>query len=428
MTAFELRPATSAAQTEAEQLVWPASAHGEGALDSELTPMLAELGAVSDAAIDLARFATAAYLADERSLRPPSFTRSIAVTVHVTDPDRWSGGALDVLADLLEATTGDQWELAAVASDPIDRADAPEHERPAAARVALLSGGLDSFAGAALTSEAGDTVYMGHWDIPTVKGAQNRVSRHFRDAGRPLDYTLIDHGLRKAENPRDGKVEHTQRTRAILFKSLAIALASARGAETVEVPENGFTSLNPPLGPERGGPLTTRSTHPMTIFQFNQLLGSIGITTRVENPHQWLTKGELVRLAATHLPDFAAGMAQTYSCAKMDGGRYKGGDWNKHCGLCYACLVRRGAIAASGLADATDYLSETLEASQRRRLIDRRGSDLAAVAMALETELEELDILALGPFPPTFDLDADLGRALDLCRRGFDEIRRVPLP
>ena len=54
--------------------------------------------------------------------------------------------------------------------------------------------------------------------------------------------------------------------------------------------------------------------------------------------------------------------------------------------ICYACRVRREAVAASGVTDSTDHLPQTLDLSQQRRLIERRLSDLAAVAMALETD------------------------------------------
>lgn len=423
MTSFELRPSESAFQTGDVQLDWPATRKGEGAVASDLTPMLAELGRVSDQAIDLVRFATAAYLADERVERMTSLTRSLEIGVHVVDASAWTDEALFGLADLLQATTGDEWTVAALQSAELARPETPDPAPAAVERIALLSGGLDSFAGAAITSGHGDTAYLGHWDIPTTKGAQDKVRRHFESVGRSLDYVQIYHGL-----VQKTKVEPSQRSRAVLFMSLAVALATARGAKRVEVPENGFTSLNPPLGPERGGLLTTRSTHPMTISRFNALLRTLGIEVQVANPHQWQTKGELVAQASSRLPDFAAGVALTFSCAKMDGGRYKGGDWNKQCGLCYACLVRRGAIAASGVADATDYLSETLEESQQQRLIARRGSDLAAVKMQLEDGIGPFDVLALGPFPPEFDLEADLGRAVELCQRALDEVRRVHLP
>lgn len=422
MTAFEFRPAGSRAQTGARQLEWAETPHGDGALDSDLTPMLPEIGQVADAAVDLVRIATAAYLADKLVARPPaSFTRSLELTVHMVDPSRWDDATLGKTADLLQSLTGDEWILRAAAAEALAR-PAETTATAHVSRVALLSGGLDSFAGAAITSEDGDVAYLGHWDFPTVKGAQDNVRRHFADVGRPLDYLQVRHAVRL---PRK---ERTQRTRSFLFMALGIATASARGATIMEVAENGFTSLNPPLGPERGGPLSTRSTHPMTISRMNDLAASVGIEIPVVNPHLWRTKGELVREASTHLANFEDGVALTLSCAKLDGWYYKGGNANKHCGLCYACIVRRGAIAVSGVQDLTDYLAVTLAEPVRRKLAGQRGSDTAAVRMRLEDGIDQIDILGLGPFPADFDLDANIGRAVELCGRALDEIRRVPLP
>jgi 7-cyano-7-deazaguanine synthase in queuosine biosynthesis len=289
-------------------------------------------------------------------------------------------------------------------------------------RIALLSGGLDSFAGAAISSARGGIAYLGHADNPMVRGAQNRVARRFRDDDRPLDYTQVYHAL------GTDKLENSTRTRALLFMSLGVALATARQASVVEIPENGFTSLNPPLGPERGGALSTRSTHPMTIARFNAILEQVGIQVRVENPYQWLTKGELVAAAAPHLPNFAAGAAETLSCAKLDGARIKGGNAHYHCGLCFACIVRRGAMLAAGVPDQTPYLINTLPATSLPTLYERRGPDIDAVKMLMLQGVDEAEILVLGPFPDSFDLDANIGSTVDLCRRGIDELARVPLP
>jgi 7-cyano-7-deazaguanine synthase in queuosine biosynthesis len=425
MSAFELRPSISAAQTtDRQDLAWPTEwrAH-EASLWSDLTPWLSELGLVTDPAIDLVRIATGAFLADQRTRRPRTFSRSIDIAVQLADPAPWDDEVLGEIADLLESVSGDNWTVLALEAHQDVRMVPPDDaEVEPVHRIALLSGGLDSFAGAAISSEPGGVAYIGHADNPIVRGAQNRVARRFRDEGRPLDYTQIYHAL------GTDKLENSTRSRALLFMSLGVALATARQASVVEIPENGFTSLNPPLGPERGGALSTRSTHPMTIARFNAVLERVGIPVRVENPYQWFTKGELVAAAAPHLPNFEAGAAETLSCAKLDGARIKGGNAHHHCGLCFACIVRRGAMLADGVPDRTPYLSNTLPATSLPTLHARRGSDIDGVKMLLLQGVDEAEILALGPFPDSFDLDANIGRAVDLCRRGIDELARVRLP
>lgn len=63
-----------------------------------------------------------------------------------------------------------------------------------------------------------------------------------------------------------------------LFTALgAAAAASSRGAGVLEVPENGYTSINLPLHPNRAGALSTRSTHPETFRRLSLLLTRLSL-------------------------------------------------------------------------------------------------------------------------------------------------------
>ncbi len=420
MTRFELRPQGSPASDDsAVDLEWKRTGEAGGALHSDLSPDLIELGAVSPRAVDFLRIATAAYLADQLQARSTvTFSRSLDLIVHLIEPDPWTDTVLDECANLLHFLSGDRWLIEVHA----DQSDGPRDSDvvPATAeRVALLSGGLDSFAGAVLTSERPGTIYVGHWDNPIVKAAQNRAASWFASSGRPLDYVQLRHQL-------DGdKRENSYRTRAMLFVGLAVAVADSRSADIVEVPENGYTSLNPPLGPERGGALSTRSTHPDTIARMNRILSSVGAGVTVTNPHQERTKGELVGIAAGSSPgDFAAGAAATLSCGKLDGRWYGGGNVHKNCGICVSCLVRRASVLAASVRDDAEYLCDTLIGSERDKLIAHRRGDIEAVKYALAAGLTEEDLAALSPFPDGFDYDA----ALAMCRRAMEELARVELP
>jgi hypothetical protein len=418
MSRLELRPVTSPrTDEEALDVKWAPVSDGGGDLKTSISPCLEELGDVPAAAIDLVRIATAAYLADASTERTRTFTRSLDILVHVRSEDPWSDELLEKLANLLSSLSGDRWSIAVVPDESeVDCDEAAETKE--VARVALFSGGLDSFAGAVLSFQEGEVLFLGHVDNGIVKGVQDRATSWLADKGRAVDFLQIRHGSKAR------KVERTYRTRAALFMALASAVAVARAAKVVEVPENGYTSLNPPLGPERGGALSTRSTHPYTIHGFNEILDALGLDVTVSNPHQDKTKGELVQAAAAQLTPFAEGAALTLSCGKFDGNYYIGGDVNKHCGLCVPCVVRRASLLATGVADETPYLSETLDPPARDKLLDRRADDVFALKMALAEGLEIEDLIDLTPYPPGFDLE----RALDLCRRALAEISLVELP
>lgn len=422
MKAFELRPWNSARTDPSRtDLVWADNRNG-GDLRTDLDPWLSSFGEVPPVALDLARIATAAFVVDQLEPRGIAFRREFDLLVHLCEPDAWSTEVLEKLADLLASLTGDAWTIPVVAEtsptrlvpDPLERGEVAR----TAARVALLSGGLDSFAGAVLSSSNESVAYLGHWDQPAIKHAQDDVRSWFVRARQPIDYVQTFHTIRAK------KQERTTRSRSLLFMALAIALAAARGAPIVEVPENGFTSLNPPLGPERGGPWTTRSTHPVTIARFNGLLAGLGLDVRVENPHAWRTKGELVAGALAVTPgDLAAGAAGTMSCAKLNGNYYRGGDPNGQCGLCVACVTRRASLIAAGVQDRTEYLLDRLTGEARAKLLRNRASDVEAIQLAIATPMDDIDLMAIGPYPDDFDIDA----ALELCRRGFEELSLVPL-
>lgn len=417
MTALEMRPSTSRAKTRNGQLVWPRDRTVSSALHSDLNPWLTEFGLVSDPLIDLVRLVTAAFLADQRVRRPShTFTRTIDLNVQLVDPSIWTDEVLDDLADLLAWLTGDAWSIE-VESERRTRRPARARPLPRAEAVSLLSGGLDSFAGAAVTAAHPGRLYFGHRDGATaVKHAQDEVAHWFQARGQPIQYRRIHHGIGGPE-----KVEHSTRSRALMFMVLATALAEASGAARVEVPENGFTSLNPPLGPERGGPLSTRSTHPATFARVNALMAKLHIEIEVSNPHEWLTKGELVRAGAAAMPArFEDGAALTLSCAKLDSGRYKGGDPTVNCGLCVACLVRRASFMAAGIPDRSRYVKDLLIGEPAADLIRNRHDDCAAVAVAVAAGIDDLALLSLG-LPPTYDIE----RGVDLCRRGIAELGLV---
>ena len=122
---------------------------------------------------------------------------------------------------------------------------------------------------------------------------------------------------------------------------------------TLYVCENGFISINPPLTTARVGSLSTRTTHPVFIGHFQQLLDAAGLRVVIENPYQFKTKGEMLRECPnqTFLKTHAA---ETTSCGRFGYFGYQ------HCGRCVPCLIRRAAFYRWGVHDTTDYVYEDL--------------------------------------------------------------------
>ncbi|MGO1523328.1 MAG: queuosine biosynthesis protein queC, partial [Nesterenkonia sp.] len=93
-----------------------------------------------------------------------------------------------------------------------------------------------------------------------------------------------------------------------------------------------------------------------------------------------------------------------------------------NCGLCYACVTRRGAFIAAETDDSTIYLSDNLTGTARSELLERRYSDRAAISYATARGIDD-DAIDAGTWPP----DADLDAISDLARRGLAELGKVDL-
>lgn len=425
MSRFELlAPYEEAVYPSAERLCWPVGG-GSTQIRTNLDWPLTAYGTVPSTVADLFHIVAAAYIADLRTRRPPvSFSRTIDLIVHVQNPSLWSGPAGETLVDILAWISGDEWTLLPVAigkESVVEPTGGPRDDPAARNDVMLLSGGLDSFCGAVDHVTTTTTrLHVGHLDAArSVRHAQNKVQAWLQSVAPGFAWQR--HELGSAE----GKREKTTRTRSLLFMTMAIAAAAGAGANSVVVPENGFTSMNIPLIPSRGGALSTKSTHPWTFHLVRRLLDRASVDIAVANPYHDLTKGELLKKANEHgLSDFIEASADTLSCAKLDTGRFKkadGGDPNINCGLCYACLVRRGAYGGAGLTDPTDYLVNRMKRSARDTLHKKRHDDLWALELAEKRGITEDDVIASAAWPPGTDTSA----TLDLVKRGMEELLSV---
>lgn len=420
ITSIELGPDTGTfIGSSDERCAWPVVAGHSDRLRTTLGWDLRELGTVAPVAKDLLRIITCAYVAD-RARKPAGTTlvRDLRLTVHVDEPNVWANDALEVVVDLLHWLTGDDWSLRLTQATTI-ASGAPMLALTvtAADDISLLSGGLDSYCGALLRhQQPGVPLFLGHADTATaVRAAQSTLTSQL--AGLSPKRIYVQHRLHPNK-----RANGTPKSRSLLFMVMAVAAASGAGARRVLVPENGFTSINPPLEPSRAGVMTTRSTHPWTFHQLTRLLDLIGLGgITVVNPYAQLTKGELVRAALGTDPALLDASAHTVSCAKINAGRPPGGNANLQCGACIACLVRRASYAASGLTDPTGYAITSTKQTLAATTARMRRHDLAAVRTAATGGIPEHRILGAALWPPATDFD----QVLDLVHRGLTELSLV---
>jgi hypothetical protein len=418
-THIEVLPAGSRPRGAGDAVSWPVTGSSGADVQTTIDWDLEKFAAASAAARDLFRIAASVFLADTYARKPAvGLHRDLHVTIHVEDDSRWGGPTLVAFADLLHWMTGDTWDIEVCPSDRQPRV--VQAESLPARRVQLLSGGLDSLCGAIVGLRDGVPIeFLGHRDSANaVRKAQDLIGTAL-DGDAP--YRREEFFLRDSFQRRN----HGPRSRSLMFMLLGVLVADTASAPDLWVPENGFTSINPPLDPGRGGTLTTRSTHPYTFYLVNRLVSSAGVAVTISNPFDQFTKGEVVAQAGAALvgEKWARATEGSYSCGRGNTQYFKGNP-NQNCGLCVACIVRRASFIAGGVGDPTTYVCNELSGADLARLVEARLPDIISVDDARQYGLDEAAVLTSGAWPPGANLD----EVMNLVGRGLSELRAVTLP
>lgn len=388
-------------------------------------PHLTTFGPVRQENIDFVRIALAVFSADRSVLRQARGSdwndRDFALTVEVNTPSAWAEHA-DELAATIGFLTGDRWTFAF--TQAVENAAAElEFEGSASAATVLLSGGADSAAGALLTAlqlAKGETLQLvSHFSATSISPFQKELVKRIKKAAPDITIIHRQVNLNRSAKRLDGtkfRSEPSSRSRSLLFLALGLAAAGHSG-QPLLIPENGFASLNPPLGPERRGSLSTHTTHPRFLAGLQQVLVKVGAHGLIENPFQQLTKGQMFSKVGEKIGKAEASdyLSATNSCSHTDA-RYSGVAAGSSCGVCFGCLVRRASFQAADISDATKYLSD-----------DKTGK--YAIFVNQKSIVEAMhDFAAEDPKPrmvmkmslPERYAPAD---ALALCRNGVSELR-----
>ena len=398
------------------------SSNARGSYESTYGPHLGRLGPVASANIDFVRIAASAFTADRSTPRGGGGSnwnsREIGLAVPVNSPDLWRSVS-DDLTSLLGLLTGDSWRLEFV-PDYVPKEPVAKFA-PGAERVVLVSGGADSAIGALRSRQTvglGGHILVSHVGVKILAPIQREVAS---GAEKLVPGVLQEHvqiGFRRKQRQVNGVAfpsEPSSRSRSLLFLAFGLAVASREGVP-LWIPENGFASLNPPLGAERRGSLSTRTTHPAFLEGLSMILEAVGAQSTIINPFVGKTKGEMFAEVATEFgkEDASEFLSLTHSCG-WTGQRAFRISMRRQCGVCFGCVVRRASFHASGIEDGTDYIvpvpGTPLEASLQRSSIE--SSVRAFARRGIRTH----DIAAMG-LPPSYPARD----AFDLCKRGLAEL------
>lgn len=392
---------------------------------------LASLRANNPLALDFLLCAASVYAIDKLILRASavdSWTRDIALTLPVSDADRWTSASRH-LVEALSFLTGDRWDVEFVPlSSPLTRNRWKRRRRPVPRpqgdTACLFSGGLDSLIGVIDHLEANRDqrlLLVGHHDgqMAGPLADQRRILNPLRQQ-YPGRFDAI---LTRVGHTSKGP-EITLRGRSLLFIALGVYAASSAGPGTpLLIPENGTIALNAPLTPSRRGSCSTRTAHPYFLVTLQRVLTDVGLDHPLVNPLELKTKGEVTSLCG-NLDVVRALAPLSVSCAK----RGHKSSWRNRsvpaCGRCMPCVYRRAALHTIGL-DTEAYGNDICTGDVDIDARDEDGpNDLRACFSFLKRN-PSADKIA---FSLLENGKLDIGRLpeyTDLVRRATEEIRRL---
>ena len=352
------------------------------------------LGNVPDLLIDLLEVAAYIYCADQRLGRGSdkltnfgeNWRRRLHFSIPVRLPEVWQHSDVqDLLAETLGFLSDDSYSF------DFRRADAPvqpkelyfpnlidasmEHDE-----IALFSGGVDSFAGAAddLVGNGKSVTLVGHYSSTKVRAVQEVLIEGLKQRGfdRRVSYIPV-----WVSNENVRAREFTQRTRSFLFACLGLVVARMSGKDRFSFYENGVVSINPPLAGDVIGGRATRTTHPKVLRGLESLFSLLlDRQIEIQTPLQWLTKKEVTqKIKEARMADM---LCETVSCTRPR----KWTEKQKHCGVCSQCIDRRFAVLAAGMGNyepADNYMRDLL-------LADRSADDDLRMALSYVTFFQKV--------------------------------------
>lgn len=311
---------------------------------------------ISPLARDLLDVGALVYIADEiahRSASDDRWTRTFPFAVPVADTAAWKNTTTS-LSRCLSFLSGDRYDFTWMQRPPTIPGGVAHRTKLQGTydAVCLFSGGVDSLLGAAQLLANGERILLvGHHADGVTSSAQRDLSallaRKYPAQASLLQVHVARSLKRNHRFKLPKKTEITHRSRSFLFLAAGAAVASTVGTSRLYIPENGLIAINAPLGPSRKGTLSTRTTHPRYIEQFNTVLADLGMAVHVQNPFVYDSKSDMVE--RVNDPDLRKALKRSVSCAHAGSLRWRGDSSVTHCGYCVPCLYRRAAFLGGGI-------------------------------------------------------------------------------
>ena len=308
--------------------------------------------------LDWIDLAIAVYVADRLSLREiekyrNNWKRNLKLKIAVRNLGVWL--CQDIQAEfknILNFYTDDDWEFEFVNLESDERMKGINNKVPfkpnTDLRVALFSGGLDSFAGATqqlfLDNESSFMFVSGATNNRQVSLQRRQIKRlqdHYRT--KEIYYKTVNFGFNWIDSDHP-KEENSQRTRGFVFATLGAVTALNAGTNVLEVYENGIGAINLPYDGSQVGTMNSRGVNPMSLLRMERFIQTLTKQDfKIRNLYLFQTKGEMCQHKAVR--NLADAISLTFSC---DGFPVREAH-KPQCGVCTSCLLRRLSIETADL-------------------------------------------------------------------------------
>lgn len=379
---------------------------------------------IDEIRLDLLYISNFIYAADRRISRAnasDAWTREIRLTIPVLCLSHWNK-VKDTLTELLNFLTGDTWEIYFINREKNERESKifesveKQLENPYS-QVCMFSGGLDSFIGAIdilMDENNSNPLFVSHYGGGS-KGTKSyqdllitEIISHFPSVKPSNFFSFYSAAMRTPT----GQDENTTRSRSFMFFAHAISLTPNN--TKLIIPENGFVSLNIPLYFSRNGSSSTRTTHPFYMYLFQKLLNLLDINVLLDNPYQFLTKGQMMN-NCLEKEFLSRNIINTMSCSHPTQARWSGFSGPIHCGYCIPCTIRRASIKEFCSPDPTLY-----------RYLDYQNNIGKETCNALRIALQKYDKSNhFMVVQRSGSLVTDIKKYVDVYEAGMEEIRSL---
>jgi 7-cyano-7-deazaguanine synthase in queuosine biosynthesis len=328
--------------------------------------------------LDWIDLAISVYIADRLSLRESvknrnNWKRNFSIKIAVRNLEIWQNEDLQSeLENVLNYYTDDDWNFEFLPLVSNDRLNSINNKLPIppakSPRIALYSGGLDSFAGISqqLYENKDENSFI------LVSGATNHrqdFQQRQQIKGLIQKYNSIEiiHQTIKFgfnwNNSEHPKEENSQRTRGFVFTTLGAVTALNAGSNTLEIYENGIGAINLPYDNSQVGTMNSRGVNPLVLLRMEKFIEKlIKQDFQIKNLYLFKMKGEMCQHEAVQ--NLEEIIPLTFSC---DGFPVQTAG-KPQCGVCTSCLLRRLSLETADLFvcdNGEQYLTDLTSQSSK---------------------------------------------------------------